>query len=407
MSKTQHTRAGWLVGAMGVCLLVAGAAGADVSTDRPGSILIFPKVVNDGTRQTVIQISNTGNSTTQARCFYLHGDTCGETDFNIALTKQQPTHWNVGDGRSPFSGRITSQYGQGGLAPGLVPAVPLGFEGALLCVEVDGGDAPIPGNHLKGEATLLGGLSNTSDVSKYNGIAIHGTSNNANNTLALDNAEYNACPGATRVNLVNPRVVDPGAQSLGNWGLCGDPAGQVCSGASDCNDACFEGTCTISGVLCDVAAGCGVGEGTCSPFASVSTSVTVLPCNLDLNGLIPTRVQLSLAGTDGLEQTFSAIETVTCWRSFLLDVPTADTPFATIDIVSQSGGPVLAVVEAVHGDANLNVSTAAMNAHIETGTCAGGERVGKSCSYASDCPLDGGGNSTCVAPAATIKLPTN
>ena len=108
MRTTQCVRAGWLIGALGACMLVAGAARADVTTERPGSILIFPKVVANGTRDTVIQITNTGNVADQARCFYINGAKgrtgvaqCSETDFLISLTKQQPTSWLVSTGRSP------------------------------------------------------------------------------------------------------------------------------------------------------------------------------------------------------------------------------------------------------------------------------------------------------------------
>jgi hypothetical protein len=73
MRTTQCVRAGWLIGTVGACMLVAGAARADVTTERPGSILIFPKVVADGTRNTLIQVTNTGPIADQARCFYING----------------------------------------------------------------------------------------------------------------------------------------------------------------------------------------------------------------------------------------------------------------------------------------------------------------------------------------------
>ena len=87
------------LGLVGAGLMLASVAQASTSTERPGSILIFPKVVNDGTRDTVVQIANTGNSTNYMRCFYLDGESCTESDFEIVLTKQQPTHWRVSEGR--------------------------------------------------------------------------------------------------------------------------------------------------------------------------------------------------------------------------------------------------------------------------------------------------------------------
>ena len=41
-------------------------AGADVTSDRPGSVIIWPKVIADGTRDTVITLTNTRNEQAQA-----------------------------------------------------------------------------------------------------------------------------------------------------------------------------------------------------------------------------------------------------------------------------------------------------------------------------------------------------
>ncbi len=99
--------------------LIAGSALAETTTERSASILVFPKIVYDGSRDTLIQISNTSNSMVHAHCFYVDatplctgtGDclagTCSgvcqaqwqEVDFDIWLTKQQPTHWSVSAGR--------------------------------------------------------------------------------------------------------------------------------------------------------------------------------------------------------------------------------------------------------------------------------------------------------------------
>jgi len=99
MRAIQSARAIGLAGVLGACMLFAGAAHALSDTNRQGSILIFTKVVNDAQRDTVIQITNTHNMVNRARCFYLNGDTCRITDFDITLTKQQPTHWRAGEGR--------------------------------------------------------------------------------------------------------------------------------------------------------------------------------------------------------------------------------------------------------------------------------------------------------------------
>ena len=48
------------------------SASAAVTTEQSGSILVWPKVVWDGTRDTIIQLTNTGNPTVQAHCFYVN-----------------------------------------------------------------------------------------------------------------------------------------------------------------------------------------------------------------------------------------------------------------------------------------------------------------------------------------------
>ena len=182
--RRQRGRVG-LVAAALVGLAVSGAQ-AQVTTEKSASILVFPKVIADGTRDTVIQITNTSNSMVHAHCFYVNGALTFpelppgainpplwiETDFDIWLTKQQPTHWVVSKGRlvnaadQPCTNNAASvemssglpsggfyNCNDAGLDPGRVPPVVDYFTGELKCIEVDPSGAPLSGNHLKGEAT--------------------------------------------------------------------------------------------------------------------------------------------------------------------------------------------------------------------------------------------------------------
>ena len=119
-----------LVGLIALAALVASAislkpAQARTTTDESASILIFPKVIANGSRDTIIQITNTSNNMRHAHCFYVNGAPTipgepislggngggatipanpplwTEIDFDIWLTKQQPTHWVVSQGRNP------------------------------------------------------------------------------------------------------------------------------------------------------------------------------------------------------------------------------------------------------------------------------------------------------------------
>ncbi|MFI5397151.1 MAG: hypothetical protein ACHQ9S_16560 [Candidatus Binatia bacterium] len=464
MRTTQCVRAGWVMGALGACMLVAGAARADVTTQRPGSILIFPKVVNDGTRDTVIQITNTSNSLDTARCFYLAGQLganglplCSETDFFINLTRQQPTIWRASTGRGQFS--------SDGLSPGQVPPVPLGFTGALICAEVDSSlEAPVAKNALKGEATLLSATSD--DQSKYNGIAfLGGAANDGDNVLNLDSSEYNACPAGSRVDFIASDAEDPVIDSLGNAGRCslaGVLTATPCNTTANCTGGqiCSTGQCS-NGAACNVDADCTTG--TCAPLTGVTTNVTVLPCNLDLNALVPTAVSLVLSGKDTEQSTLSGSKTMSCWESFAIDTSAScaggygrvcltrpNTTFASVDITSGRGGPVIAVAEAFHTDSVGHTSTAAVNLHVEgqcvgactapslgvpcltsavcgAGTCTGVTSIGSECNSNADC---GGGlcsgprfcsggtdagqactadanctGGTCPLPSARIHLP--
>jgi hypothetical protein len=193
------------VAAVGVFALTS-VASAEISTEKSGSIIIFPKVVWNGTHDTIIQITNTGNVPAYAHCFYINASEpglCQETDFEIFLTKQQPTQWTVSSGRRVnfFDG---FNNGGSGIDPGLIPPVPEGFVGELKCIQTNDDGSPLRANSLKGEATIL---DTSGDASKYNAIALQGNpfpeaQSDGPNDLVLNRevtngtqtGEYDACP---------------------------------------------------------------------------------------------------------------------------------------------------------------------------------------------------------------------
>ena len=248
MRMTKRNRGLWVLGttALGVCALasVASANPTDATTEQGGSIIILPKVIWDGTRDTIIQIANIGNPVAQARCFYIDGGALNpdlppgptnpqlwnETDFNIFLTKQQPTQWVASKGRRvEFDSFNSAGYG---LDPGLIPPVRRGFRGELKCVQVDDSEAPVRSNQLKGEATLR---RSDGDVSKYNAIALRGNPGAGNNdnpnqlnldwTQANPDGQYSACPDTLIFNHVAYNAPDLVVEQIGN-----------------CAPACFGGT---------------------------------------------------------------------------------------------------------------------------------------------------------------------
>ncbi len=296
---------------------MAVSARADVTTEKGASILIFPKVRADGTFDTVIQIANTGNSMVHARCFYVNATlldivtqspcsipsaTCvpqwQETDFNIWLTKQQPTHWVVSEGRN-FDPFASFGSNDAGFTPGHVPPV-FDFIGELKCVEVDDTGAPITGNHLKGEATLIGvstqlppldtlssGEVLLGDVAKYNAVGILGNPDaTPSNPLLLDGGTtYDACPSELILN-------------------------HFASGADDP---------VVLDDLPDAA--------TSSEF----TELTLVPCSEDFENQRPTSVTVQFLIFNEFEERFSASTAVNCF--FNLELARIDTQFsATINV---------------------------------------------------------------------------
>ena len=95
--------------------------------------------------------------------------------------------------------------------------------------------APINGNHLKGEATIVN-RRRQGDASKYNAVGVFGlntdlNSNNSDNVLCLgggvspscpNGAEYNACPQTVILNHFAENASDPVIDALGNGLVAGD-----------------------------------------------------------------------------------------------------------------------------------------------------------------------------------------
>jgi hypothetical protein len=313
--------------------LMASGAAADVTTDRSASIIVFPKVIADGTRDTIIQITNTSNSMVHAHCFYVNAAPVlpdlppgpgnppqwQEIDFDIRLTKQQPTHWVVSLGRledlsDPRCSVGNTDCNDAGFDPGRIPPQVEDFVGELKCVEVDSSGAPLAGNHLKGEATIVavercinptGGETTglcasdntticgedadcpgtTGDVAKYNAIGVEGLETlNDDPVLCLGGepttecplgAEYNACPDTWILN----HLVDS------NGGVIAEDP-----------------------VLEDL-----------EEPSRTDTSITVIPCTQDFETQVPTSVVIQFLAYDEFESNFSASTTVTCWAELGLD----------------------------------------------------------------------------------------
>ena len=242
-------RTAWIA-ALGALACMASAAAAQtnlcvdeqtckVATDRPASILVFPKVVVDpatGT-DTVIQLVNTGGGPISVRCSYLNanghcsnsgeicrtsaecgvGATCqpgwSETDFRVDMTRFQPISWNVSRGLASLPCDFLSGVACMDMANGRIPPVPEEpFIGEVKCVQVDDADGPVDFNELVGEATTIRAVGSALDASKYNAIGIQAIpgANNADNNLCLGGVVPNDdCPtGAEYAGCAQTLIMD-------------------------------------------------------------------------------------------------------------------------------------------------------------------------------------------------------
>jgi len=288
MSKALGMRCVWgLCGVLAGVFLFASATRAEVTTDLSGSIVVYPKVIWTGNtaspndRDTVIQLSNTSNQLVHVHCFYVNAQPLNPslppgpfnprrwqvTDFQLWLTRQQPTHWVASRGRAVNPGDGFGNDGSG-LDPGAVPPVPPGFEGELKCVQVETSGAPFGGNALKGEALLR---REDGDASKYNAISILADPDTASadpsQELLLNNTpntpdnegEYNSCPNEILLDHFADGATNPVISQI-------NPA--------ECFDQCVTGTCSLSGGSCTTDVDCD-GADQCP----IRTELTLVPCS--------------------------------------------------------------------------------------------------------------------------------
>lgn len=264
----------WVAAVLGVWVTTARA---DVTSEKAASVLVFPKVVaSPSVEDTIILITNTSNQFIQAHCNYIDarlfdivtGQRCErpsitcqplwqETDFDIWLTRQQPTHWSVANGRRVD---LTDGFGNdgSGFDPGHIPPKP-DFEGELKCVEVTASGEPVAGNHLRGNAVLV---RDSGDTARYNAIGIEANPDvQPSNPLVLDGEMYAACPEKLWLN---------------HFAEGGDHPGE--------------------GVTAE-------------------TELTLVPCAQDLENQIPKSVTVQFLVYNEFEERFSASTTVTCYLS--------------------------------------------------------------------------------------------
>jgi hypothetical protein len=337
----------------------AGRAEAAATSDQGASILFFAKVVADGVRDTVIEITNTSNLLVTAHCIYVRGlGACSATaapcrtdadcpafpqpqicldrwqtvDFNIMLTAQQPTVWPVGAGRA-----LNPADALTGFDPGFVPPASAPFQGELKCIQTDASGAPISANALIGRATIKN--TQALDLASYNAVGLRGLqSNDGDAVLCLGGATSPICP----------------------------------------NGAEYEG-CPDRLTLEHEAYG--APDQLAGPGSAVRTDITLVPCSEDFETQTPATATIAFSAVNEFEQVLSTSTTITCWDDLslasigaALTAPALGTDFAqTRMVASPNGAGVIAVAQEFH-DATSLTASAAFNLHT-AGTRAGGDVI--------------------------------
>jgi len=372
--------------------IVVGGAQAQVTTERSASILVFPRVIADATRDTIIQITNTSNSMVHAHCFYVNGAPLDPTlppcdpnspqcfnpplwtelDFDIWLTKQQPTHWVVSQGRNPESTLMATpcsnnpldfSCNDAGLNIGAVPPEVEDFTGELKCIEVDMTGAPVSGNHLKGEATevIFNRCRANDDPGDAPACLITGESC----------ATSSDCPDVFDVAKYNALGIIGNENNDGDPVLClgGEPSEQCPNGAE--YDACPA--FWIANHFAD-----GANDPLVGPGSEVETNWTIVPCTQDFESQRPESVTIFIETFNEFEQAFSSFANVTCWGDLELNHPAGfgPVPFSVETLgssfvqsrlrsSSQTASGFLMVGLESHETEDEYESFAAVNYHVE------------------------------------------
>jgi hypothetical protein len=310
---------------------MASSAQAISTSDRPASIVVWPKIVVDTSGRfhngvpvnTLLTLSNVDRAgQKRAHCFYvnatghcannpqlscLSASNCeasectpgwAEVDFNVYLTRDQPVAWYADQGLSrgqfpvegPFfcnaplnnvpcssdaiCGGFGCNVGQSNLGSGIPPVPEDPFIGSLTCIQFTVGSQSAPDqsvgrDSLYGEATILSGGASVSPVT------------------AVDVAKYNAIGFRAQ-------------------GVSFDPVNTLQLGGGGAEyDAC-PSTLILSHLF----------DGAVDPIsatnATASTELTLVPCGNDFASQKPGRTTAQFLVFNEFEQRFSTSRTVDC-----------------------------------------------------------------------------------------------
>jgi hypothetical protein len=320
---------------------------AQVASDQPAAILVFPKIVvnvteNGERTDTLIRISNVSpDRPISLHCFYVNAnghcrsqpsticdpytlgaenpcdpfDPCiagwQETNFVVNVTARQPVSWLASRGAAlcdqspqpdlpcfPLTTARPGFQGQDNLESRVPPVPENPFIGYLRCIAVDRNEVPVERNDLIGVAEITTFEFDEArdaefyDVRSYNavGIAAIQDRNDGDKTLVIGGG---GCVGGERTDL-------------------------PCEGDHDCPG----GTCRLAEYE-----GCPnvlildhFFDGANDPVAEdpVYTKITLVPCSDDLERQAVTTTPVQFLVFNEFEQRFSTSWRVTCFQEWRL-----------------------------------------------------------------------------------------
>lgn len=248
----------WGAAATVAAMLLSSSVYAAPVIDKPSAILIYPKIrVVAGSIDTRIQISNESSTPVTAHCFYVNanshctntGIVCSEpsdclstagsgicqpgwieTNFDIALTTEQPLGWLASEGLSgndlpcvpTFFNPNPCAPGTGSNAGTRVPPVSEEtFIGELKCIQSDSTTrlpaVCAPGacrNDLSGTAAITKVLGAGIDAASINAVGLRAQRNNGDEDLIIGaadpaDAEYEPCPSTLVLDFFFDGATDP------------------------------------------------------------------------------------------------------------------------------------------------------------------------------------------------------
>lgn len=251
-----------LLGAAAVVgLVLSPMAKAATYSDAGAAVVIWPKIIVDDSRDTVLTLTNQAPQPAAAHCFYINGNprcentgavcdsaldceedgffgncTAGwiEINFDIILTRDQPLAWvaseglksipgsSLADGGVPCPGGFLNPCitGQSNAGTRIPPVGETPFVGELKCIQVDPLTrlpAECQGtacrNDLEGTATITKVELGQIDTQKYNapGLRTSPAGVNSDSLLVIGGpeAEYQPCAEVLVFNHLFDFAIDP------------------------------------------------------------------------------------------------------------------------------------------------------------------------------------------------------